>query len=556
MPPAAEMIVTNGRVLTMDPDRPRAEAVAITGGMIVGVGSAEDVAALKGPTTEIVDAGGGSVLPGFIESHLHLFVGAAELAHLQLAGVSGFDRLSAAIRGFAEQHPDKPVLMAQGADYTILSADEPVTRHHLDRIVPDRPFAMSAFDHHTMWANTRALEMADILHGRKLGPGNEIVMGPDGLASGELRESEAMGPVDALAGESRIRLGLATGGEPDPAPTAAERAADRAIMARGLDYAAQHGITSFHNMDGNLYQLELLDELSEDGRLPVRARVPFHFKNFMQLEALEKASYMAERYRSDFLSSGFVKLFMDGVLESWTAVMIATYGDRPDWSGEPLFEAARFAEIATEADRRNLQIAVHAIGDGAVRTVLDGYEAARRANGPRDSRHRIEHIEVTTEADIPRFAELGVLASMQPPHPPGQMGQPIEPTISRIGRDRWPLAYAWRRLRDAGARMPFASDWPVSNIDPMRGIQAAVTRKPWALGLPDQSVTLEESIAGYTVEGAYAEFAERRKGKLKAGFMGDLVVISGDVEAVPPEALATLRPVVTICGGRVSYRRP
>lgn len=553
--PHADLIVTNGRVLTMDAECPRAEAVAIVGDKIALVGTAQEVAALRGPATEVIDAGGGSVLPGFIESHLHLFMGAAELSHLQLFGVTGFDRLSAAVRAFAEAHPDRPVLMAQGADYTILSPDEPVTRHHLDRILPDRPFAMVAPDHHTMWANTRALEMAGILHGRKLGPGNEIVMGADGLAAGELRESEAIGPVDDIAGESRVRLGLSTGGEPDPAPTAAERAADRAIMARGLDYAARHGITSFHNMDGNYYQLELLSELMEDGRLPVRARVPFHFKNFMGLEMLEKASEMDRRYRSSYLSSGFVKLFMDGVLDSWTAAMIEPYADRPDWIGELLFEPDRFAEIATEADRRGLQIAVHAIGDRAVRTVLDGYEAARRANGPRDSRHRVEHIEVTTEADIPRFAELGVLASMQPPHPPGQMGLPLEPTVSRIGRARWPLSYPWRTLKDAGARMPFSSDWPVSDIDPLKGIHAAVTRERWDLSQSDQRVTLHEAIAGYTVEGAHAEFAERQKGRLKAGFFGDLVVISADVEAVPTEALADLEVAVTICGGRVSYRR-
>lgn len=556
MPPDADLIVTNARVLTMDAEQPRAEAVAILGGRIALVGTATEVAALCGRKTEVIDAQGASVLPGFVESHMHILGGAAQLRHLQLAGVTGLDRLAAAVRAFAADHPELPVVMGQGADYTILSATERLTRHHLDRILPDRPLALVAPDHHTMWANTRALALAGLLHGRSLPPGNEIVMGADGLAEGELREGEAMGPVDELSGEMRLYLGLATGGEPDPAPGPADRAADRAVMARGLAHAARHGITSFHNMDGNLYTLELLDELSEDGWLPVRARVPFHFKPAMEIEALEKASAMAARYRSDTLASGFVKLFIDGVLDSWTAAMIEPYADRPDWTGELLFSPGRFAAIATEADRRGLQIAVHAIGDRSVRTVLDGYAAARAANGPRDSRHRIEHVEVTTAADIPRFAELGVLASVQPPHPPGAMGLPLEPTISRIGAARWPLSYAWRTLRDAGARMPLASDWPVSDIDPIRGIQAAVTRRPWAEGLPDHALTLHEAIAGYTVEGAYAEFAERRKGRLKAGFLGDLVVLSGDIEAVPAAELAQLHPVATICGGRISYREP
>ncbi len=551
---SADLIVTNARILTMDEGNPEAQALAVKDGRILAVGSSADIAGLAGPETKTVDAGGNSVLPGFIESHLHILLGAAELGHLQLFGVKGFDELSAKIRAFAAANPDRKILQAQGADYTILSDTEPVTRHHLDRILPDRPFAMSSPDHHTMWANTVALEMAGILNGRQLGPGNEIVMGADGLAAGELREGEAMGPVMALTGETRLRLGISTGGEPETPPTPAERAADRAVLLEGLRHAAKHGITSFHNMDGNAYTLELLSELRDEGKLLCRARVPFHYKNFMQVSELDRASAMTARFDDEWLKSGFVKLFMDGVLDSWTAVMVEPYADRPDWVGEPLFPAEEFARIATEIDRRGLQIAVHAIGDGAVRSVLDGYEAAQKANGRRDSRHRIEHIEVTTDADVPRFAELGVVCSMQPPHPPGSLGLPLEPTVSRIGRDRWRLSYAWRTLKDTGAHVVFASDWPVSNIDPILGIQAAVTRKTWAPDLPDQSYSLREAIAGYTVEGAYTEFAEDVKGRLKPGFLADFVLLSHDIEAVAAERLDTVQPVMTVCGGMVTFR--
>ncbi len=550
----ADLIVINARVLTMDDDHPRAEAVAIRDGKIAAVGDKATVTAMKGEGTEVLDAHGGSVVPGFIEAHMHLFSGAAELDQLQLAGVSGFHDLEHAVRGYAASRPNARLLQAQGADYTILSDKERVTRHHLDRIVPDRPFAMTAPDHHTMWANTRALEMAGLLKGRKLGPGNEIVMGSDGLAEGELREGEAFGPLLELAGESRVRLALATGGEPDPAPTEEEKAHDRAIMKRGLDWCAKHGITSIQNMDGNLYQLELLSELHDRAELLCRAQIPFHYKNFMTLDMLEKASMMARRYDDDWLSSGMVKVFYDGVLDSWTAVMVDEYADRAGWVGEPLFTPAQFKELAIEIDRRGLQIAVHAIGDGAVRAVLDGYEAAQKKNGRRDSRHRIEHIEVTTRDDVPRFAELGVLCSMQPPHPPGAGCFPLEPTVSRIGHHRWPLAYAWRTLKNAGGRVVFASDWPVAPIDPILGIKCAVMRKPWAASDPDQSFSLMEAIAGYTVEGAYAEFAEDRKGRLKTGFLGDLVILSEDIEATKPERLQEVHPVTTVCGGRVTYQ--
>ncbi|MGN6536575.1 MAG: amidohydrolase, partial [Mesorhizobium sp.] len=403
-----DLIVVNGRVLTMDEDHPAAEAIAVRDGRVVAVGDGKAIAALKGPATRVIDAQGGSIVPGFIEAHMHLFSGAAELAHLQLAGLHGFDALRDAIRAYAAGQPDAPMLVGQGVDYSVLGAER-VTRHHLDAILPDRPFCMAAPDHHTVWANTRALEAAGILHGRTLGPGNEIVIGEDGLANGELREGEAFGPVLALAGEERVRLGLSTGGEPDPAPSAAERAADRDIMRRGLAWCARHGITSIQNMDGNLYQLELLAEIEAEEGLPCRVRIPFHFKNFMDLSMLEKASMMAERYRSERLASGMVKVFFDGVLDSWTAVMLEPYADRPDWLGEPLFTPERFKELAVAIDRRGLQIAVHSIGDGAVRAVLDGYEAAQQANGARDSRHRVEHIEVISAADVPRFKALGAI---------------------------------------------------------------------------------------------------------------------------------------------------
>ncbi|MER8423812.1 amidohydrolase [Mesorhizobium sp. M1403] len=550
----ADLIVTNARVLTMDEGNPTAEAVAIKDGNILAVGDRRTIEALKGPATKVIDAQGGSVVPGFIEAHMHLFGGAAELDNLHLQGVHGFDALSDAIRAYAAARPNAKLLLGAGVDYTILSKEEPVTRHHLDRIIADRPFAMSASDHHTMWANTKALELAGILHGKQLGPGNEIVMGADGLAAGELREGEAFGPILELSGQNRVRLGLATGGEPEPCPSAAEVAADRDLMHRGLEWCARHGITSIQNMDGNFYQLQLLAGLEQEGRLLCRTKIPFHFKNFMTLDVLEKASSMANSYQSEWLSSGMVKMFYDGVLEGWTAVMVDDYADRPGWRGEPLFTPEHFAEVALEADRRGLQIAVHSIGDGAVRAVLDGYEAAQRKNGRRDSRHRVEHIEVTTAADVPRFAELGVIASMQPPHPPGAMDFPLEPTLSRIGRERWPLSYAWRTLKQAGAHVVFASDWPVSRIDPILGIQAAMLRKPWADGVPDQSFSLLEALAGYTVEGAYAEFMEHRKGRLKPGYLADLVVLSADIETTEPGSLHKVHPVSTICGGKITYQ--
>ncbi len=550
----ASLIITNAAILTMDEARPQAEAIAVSGNRIMRLGSYAEVMREQGASARIVDAAGGTVIPGFVEGHMHLFAGAAELSHLQLFGTRGFEELRARAEAYARATPGDDLILGEQADYVMFGEHEPLSRHHLDRILPDRPILVFSPDHHTAWANTVALERAGILRGRKLGPGNEIVMGPDGLATGELREGEAFDPVRRLYRKgTRDRLGLTTGGEPDPYPTKAEFESDLETMRIGLRHAASHGITFIQNMDGNLYTLELLEELHRRHELTARVRVPFHFKNFMDMAMLEKASRMADRYAGDMLSSGFVKLFMDGVADSATAVMIEDYASRPGWKGEPLFEPARFAAIATEADRRGLQIAVHAIGDGAVRIVLDGYEAAMRANGRRDSRHRVEHVEVVHPDDIPRFAELGVIASMQPPHPPGSHGLPLEPYLGNIGAARWPWAFPWLALREAGARLVFGTDWPVSDIDPMWSIQSAMTRAQWTEAMPDNRQTLHQSLQSYTADGAYAGFMEGKTGMLKEGMLADICVLPVNLGNTDPASFRGIRPRMTVCDGRVVF---
>ena len=549
-----DIIIRNARVLSMDDDAPRAQAVAIAGNRIAAVGSDAEIAALATPSTRIIDAGGATVMPGFNEAHMHIFGGSVALNELSLFGVKGFEELSAAITAYAAANPHLELLVGQSVDYTVLSEEERVTRHHLDRIIPDRPFMMVAPDRHTAWANTIALEKAGILHGRDVGVGNEIVMGEDGLANGELRESNAMRPVAIMSATGgREGLGVGTGGEPE-AVTAAERAGDIAVLKQGLAYCASLGITSFQNMDGNLYQLELLKEIEDTEGLPARVRMPFHMKNFMPLTDLEeKAAVWRDRFNSDKLRCNFVKVFMDGVTEGETAVFVDDYAHKPGWKGEPLFSAEHFNQVAVEADRLGLPVAVHAIGDGAVRMVLDGYEAAIKANGKRDSRNRVEHIEVVHPDDIPRFAELGTIASMQPTHPPGSAGLPLEPYLTYIGEERWPYAFAWKTLVDAGARIVFATDWPVSPLPPLSCIHDAMTRKPWRDDMPDHRLTLDETLKAYTRTSAWVEFMEDRKGILKPGYLADVVVLSGDIEACAAEDIAALAPKLTICDGRITY---
>ena len=508
----ADLVVANARVLTMDPARPRAEAVAVRGGRIIAVGDRATVADLSGPATRTIDAAGATVLPGFIEAHMHVFPGGAGLASLQLEGVHGLEALARSVRAWATAHPDDPIIYGVSAPYHILP--EPLTRHHLDQVLPDRPLGLHAFDGHTVWANTRALEVAGLLHGRTLPPGNEIVMGPDGLATGELREPAAYAPLMALLPSGgREKLGITTGRDPVPPPSPEARAADRATIRSGLEWCARHGITSIHNMDGNPYQLELLRELDDAGELACRARVPFHMKNDMTLADLEAiAPAMRARSRRDRVTCDFVKLFVDGVLDSTTAFVLEDYEGLPGNRGLPLFSQEQIDAAVTLADRLGFQVAVHSIGDAGVRRTLDAFAAARRANGPRDSRHRVEHIELIHPADIPRFKELGAVASMQPLHAPGPVSYPGHEMMALLGEHREPFTFPWRTLREAGARMCFSSDWPVSPVDPLLSIQAALVRKPFRPGQPEQAQTLDQTLASYTSDNAWVEFAEDRKG--------------------------------------------
>ncbi len=332
----ADIIVTNGRLITFDPDRPAAEALAIGSGRILAVGTNDEIAGHRGPATREIDAGGASVLPGFFDAHVHLFMGGAELDQLYLADVTSEAALTEAVRAYAATRPDDPVVYANGATLALLGGAA-ITRAALDRVMPDRPFAVMAADHHVVWANTRALDEAGLLDNPGPRPGGEVVAGPDGRANGQLFETSAFAPVLALTAlGGRDLLGYATGKEPPVPPTPDQRRTDRETLLAGLRHAARNGITTLHNMDGNFYQLELLQELEAEGNLLARVQVPFHLKPEDPLDRFEEAAEMRRRWHSDTLWSNRVKMFMDGVMESRTALMLADYPDTPHPGTRPV----------------------------------------------------------------------------------------------------------------------------------------------------------------------------------------------------------------------------
>ena len=548
----ADIVVLNGNLITFDPSQPKAEAIAISGGLISAIGSTAEIRQMAGPSTRQIDAGGSTVLPGFIDSHVHLFGGSVELGYLDLYGVQGMDALVPLVRDYAESCKDDACVFAVQADYALMGPNRATTRHDLDAVLPDRPFAVFSPDHHTIWANTKALVLAGILHGGNVDAGAEIVTGDDGLATGELQEPSAYAPVLRHTRHSgRDMAGLITGKTPVPEPSLNDRAMDKDAIERGMKHCASHGITGLHLFDGNLYQAELLTELAEDGRAACRAQVPFHYKSFDPLDRFEEAAEMRRTYQSDMVWMQNVKMFMDGVSESRTALMLQPYPGT-DHIGDAVFEADHFTEACIRADAMGLQIATHAIGDLAIRLTLDGYEAALKVNGKRDSRHRVEHIEVLHPDDLPRFAELEVVASIQPGHAPfGGIFPPVG--MDAVLHDHQiPTSFAWQDIRNTGAKVVFSTDWPVIPVDVTPNIKAAIA--PIQIeGWRDQTQSLMDTLASYTVDNAWVEFSEGRKGQLKKGMMADIVVMSHDLEAIEPGSVDQSRAVVTICGGRVTY---
>ena len=525
----AGIIIMNARIFTSDEANPRAEAIAIKGNRIVYVGTNAEADAFKDASTRVIDAQGHTLTPGFIDTHVHLLWGSIWMGNAQLQEVRTKEDLKKILVEFAEANKTSEWVVGRGIRYNIVS-----TRQELDEIIADRPIYIGAFDGHTGWANTKALEMAGILKddGRELTNGI-IVRDEHGLAAGELREGDAMHTVFGLV----------------PVPDANRK---RELLKLGIKEFNKTGITSVHNMNGDMEEMLAYAALEDSGEMNMRVYVPYHVKPETKEEELKEAAEMA-KIQMDYVRGGAAKFFMDGVWESYTAFNIDPYADDPSVGiVAPIFSLEHFVRMASLCDKMGMQIAVHACGDGAVRQTLDGYEAIQKANGKRDSRHRVEHIEVCQPEDMPRFKELGVIASMQTSHSPFSLEDDVVWT-KRTGPQRWHISFPWRDLKNAGAHLSLGSDWTVAPFDPMVNIYVALNRKKLAEENPNQNLTLEECIIGYTRDAAYVEFKENEKGQLKEGYLADLVLFSHDLFEVKPEEIMSAKAVLTMIDGRIVF---
>ena len=525
---AADVIFTNARVFTGDESNPQAQAVAVRGNRIVYVGSNEGAHSFRDPSTRLIDGQGHTLTAGFIDTHVHLLSGSIWMGTAQLRDVRTREDLKRVLLDFAANNRTDPWVIGRGIKYGIVS-----TRQELDEIFADRPLYIGAYDGHTAWANTKAIEMAGILKddGREM-PNGIIIRDDTGLATGELCEENAMRAVMDLV----------------PEPDSNRK---RELLKLAIQKFNATGITSVHNMNGDMEELMAYAALEDAGEMNLRVYVPYEVKPDATEAMLKEAAQMAD-VQMDYVRGGAAKFFMDGVWESHTAFNVDPYADDPDVDVKPIFSLEHFIRMASLCDKMGLQIAVHCCGDGAVRQALDGYEAIQSINGKRDSRHRVEHIEVCQPSDMPRFRELGVIASMQTSHAPLSLEEDKVWT-ARTGPQRWPLSFAWRALKEAGAHLSLGSDWTVAPFDPMINIHAALNRQKWSPDDPDQRLTLEECLLGYTRDAAYTEFMEHQKGQVREGYLADLVLFSHDLFEVKPEEITTAKAVMTMMDGRIVY---
>lgn len=549
----ADLLLLNGRIYTSNPARPWAEALAIRGEKILAVGTDREVGAFRGPRTEVINLGGRMAMPGIIDSHIHFLGGSLALEQIGLDDASSVAEIQRRVKTYAAANPQRAWLVGRGWFYNLFQPSGLPSKQILDEVVRNRPVVLKCYDGHSVWVNSRALELAGITRDTPDPKRGDLTVG---TIVRDAATGEPTGVLKEAAGHLIERL--------IPAPTREEKL--RALGA-GLKEANRHGLTSAFNATGSVDDLELYDELRRAGPVPygtgagaltVRMKTALGLEPKLTPQILRMYEDARRRFIDAWVRAGAIKAFADGVIESHTAAMLEPYADDPKLMGSLNYTPEQFRELVAELDRGKFQVITHAIGDRAVRVTLDAYEAAARANGPRDRRFRIEHIESAQPQDVRRFGALGVIASMQPYHcyPEPNL---ITVWARNVGQTRLENSFPWHDLAAGGARLNFGSDWPVVSLDPFIGIQNAVTRQqdngePPGGWVGAQRVTLDQALAAYTRDAAYGEFEDDLKGTLEPGKLADVIVLSQDLFRVRPLEIHKTKVLLTLVGGKIVHR--
>jgi len=528
---------THGRIYTNDPEHPWAEAMAVSEGKISCIGKMDHVLLECGggqEGVETVNLRGAFVMPGFDDAHVHLGGAGADALAVPLTGVPSVEEMQKRVAAAVAQHKQGEWITGGGWDHTTWPEKRFPNRQQLDAVAPQNPVILVHISGHVAVANSLALKSAEIDKTTPNPPGGEIERDALGEPTGMLKEGAAMELV-------RVRI-------PDPAPEQRRRAIELV-----LENVAKNGVTSVQD-NSDWEDFQVYKQIKEEGKLTVRITEWLPFSKPLN----ELQNMRAQGGTSDpWLKTGALKAVTDGALGSRTAAMLEPYSDEPSTTGIFTFDPDKLRTMAIERDKAGFQLNFHAIGDRANRICLDVFEAVIKANGPRDRRDRIEHAQVVEPMDFVRFAQLKVIASMQPSHQTTDMRWAED----RIGPERIKGAYAWATMLKNGVRLAFGTDYSVEPISPFRGLYACVTRErpdggPKNGWEPQEKISLEDCIRAYTSGSAYAQFEEGKKGELKQGEYADFVILSSDLTKVSPAQFTKTRVLRTVVGGRTVYLAP
>jgi predicted amidohydrolase YtcJ len=533
--PAADLIVTNAKVWTVDHAHPTAEALAVLDERIVAVGGAAEIDQWRGAKTRVLDARGRLLLPGFNDAHVHFIPGGVQLGSIDLHEARSAQDFTQRLAEFIQTRHLRPGEWITGGDWDEQLWDHPAlpTRELIDAVTPQNPVAVDRHDGHEILANSFALRLAGITAKTPSPPGGEIMHAANGEPNGILKDAAqalVLDKVPPLTHEQRL-----------------------AAAKRALDHAASLGVTSVQDMNPEYADMAVYAELEQAGQLTARVYAAPLETGWQDQAKLG----LRHSFGSDYYRLGALKGYADGSLGSTTAYFHQPYLDAPNTRGllsdEFQNQQQAFARLRA-ADQAGLQLCIHAIGDAAIGLTLDMFSQITRADGPADRRFRIEHAQHVAPEDFDRFAKLGVIASVQPYHA-------IDDGIwleKRIGVQRGKTSYAFRTFLDRGVHLAFGTDWTVAPLNPLLGLYAAVTRATldgkhpdgWN---PEQKLTLEQAIEAYTLGSAYAEFQEKEKGSITPGKLADFVILSDDIFKIAPADLRKVKVELTVVGGRVVY---
>ena len=531
--PAADLIVTNAKVWTVDPALPTAQAVAVIGDRIVAVGATGDVDAWKGENTKVIDAGGKLVLPGFNDSHVHFVDGGSQLDAVQLNDATSSQEFTRRIAERARQTVKGEWMLGGLWDETKWSPAQFPTKDLIDGVTPDIPVFIYRYDGHLALANSLALRMAGVTAQTKDPPGGVVVRDARGNPTGILKDA-------ALAYVEKV------------IPPLSHSQRTR-VVKRAMSYAASLGVTSVQHMNPSYSDIAVYSELLGKGELTTRIyAAPY----IMDVNDQAKLGIRHD-FGGPFLRIGGLKAFADGSLGSGTAYFFEPLLDQPGNRGllsDEMHPVSLMQERMLKADAAGLQVCTHAIGDQAISIILDLYAEVSRQHGEADRRFRIEHAQHMAAKDFDRFAQLHVIASVQP-YQAIDDGRFAEP---RIGHDRASRTYAFRTFLNHGVRLAFGTDWDVAPLNPIMTVYAAVTRATLDGKMPDgwfpeQKLTVSEAVEAYTMGSAYAEFQDREKGSISRGKLADMVILSDDIFSIGPEKIRDVKVEKTILGGKVIW---